>query len=113
MSVSVPRYSLEALDARANATAPEKNEMKSDKDYKGYSHYGRKVWVWLLVIFLVVLLVLWLLQPSFVLSRRGKHGPCCLDWCKLLLWALVIALAIVLLLWLLSSMYHYDKKESC
>src|SRR3990170_744888 len=108
VSASAPKYTLETL-AAATAKAPE-------TVVETHGYYGRNVWVWLLVIFLIVLLILWLVQPNFVLSRDEKHCKCFLDCGKLIVWSIVIALAIVLLCWLFRPGYSCDytqKKEVC
>lgn len=122
---AAPRYTLESLAAKAASDVRSEvgklEELRAEhaervvEKYEERHGYGWNVWVWLLVIFLIVLFVLWLLQPYFILSE-DKCGKCCLDWGKLIIWSIVIALAICLLIWLFrgcGGTTTCEKKERC
>jgi len=93
------KYTLRSLSEDVETVSSKAEEHKEEQC--GYvNRYGRNVWLWLVVVFIIVLVILWLLSPNFVMSEDECSRCLVLDWGKLVIWSIVISLFIVLLFWL-------------
>lgn len=85
-------------------TSCEENETSCKTEYTGYQGYAMNnsvayLIVWFLVIFVVTILALYSLRPTFVLKKHKDK----VDNGKVIISSFIIAVLIVLLIWLIQA----------